>query len=84
MRAEWQGRTAACEMTEGIGHRVRYGKRIERFVRYERLGVRCIRSDLAGERDNEETPGRSGEELQGVDRKDRGWGWAQLGAESPD
>ena len=36
------------------------------------------------ERDNEETPGRSGEELQGVDRKNRGWGWAQLGTESPD
>ena len=28
--------------------------------------------------------GRSEEELQGVDRKDRGWGWAQLGTESPD
>ena len=36
------------------------------------------------ERDNEKTLGRSGEELQGVDRKDRGWGWAQFRAESPD
>ena len=84
MRAEWQGRTAACEMTEGIGHRVRYGKRIERFVRYERLGVRCIRSDLAGERDNEETPGRSGEALQGWTGRIARVGMGAIGAESPD
>ena len=36
------------------------------------------------ERDNEETPGEKWGGIAGVDRKDRGWGWARLGAESPD